>query len=133
MQMERDAANELTQMAQEGYNTVRQQYDAKREEAEPHRARRRELREAVNSLQVGRSMHGPGIVCHLRIWTWGTCAQHALAESAWPQDKAQGPVCSSTLRAHDRRQHSTNSAQHATRDAHAGHSLLPPGQEAERW
>jgi uncharacterized coiled-coil DUF342 family protein len=54
MQMERDAANELTQTAQEGYNTVRQQYDAKREEAEPHRARRRELREAVNSLQVGR-------------------------------------------------------------------------------
>lgn len=61
MQMERDAANELTQTAQEGYNTVRQQYDAKREEAEPHRARRRELREAVNSLQVRRPAHDAGM------------------------------------------------------------------------
>ena len=62
-QMERDAANELTQTAQEGYNTVRQQYDAKREEAEPHRARRRELREAVNSLQVGRLVNHAGREC----------------------------------------------------------------------
>jgi YD repeat-containing protein len=71
--MERDAANELTQTAQEGYNTVRQQYDAKREEAEPHRARRRELREAVNSLQVRRSVNDAGVQGHraVRHDTWG--------------------------------------------------------------
>lgn len=52
VQLERDAAQEQTQAAQQAYSQVREQYEARRTVAEPHRARRRELREAANSLQV---------------------------------------------------------------------------------
>ena len=51
--MERDAASEATQAAQADFNAVREHYEAKKAEAEPHRVRRKSLREAAAQLQVG--------------------------------------------------------------------------------
>ena len=47
MQMERDRAAELTQGAQEDFSQLRNTYDARKAEADPHRARRKELRETA--------------------------------------------------------------------------------------
>lgn len=72
--MDRDLANEQTQAAQDAYTLVRQQYELNREEAEPHRAKRRQLREAVNSLQV------------LSETPSGCCQQYQLAQGHGPHD-----------------------------------------------
>jgi hypothetical protein len=45
--MERDHAAELTQGAQEAYGTLREAYDRKKAEAEPHRQQRKELKETA--------------------------------------------------------------------------------------
>ena len=51
--MEREAASEATQAAQADLNAVREHYEAKKAEAEPHRVHRKSLREAAVQLQVG--------------------------------------------------------------------------------
>ena len=45
--MERDRAAELTQGAQEAHSQLRDTYDARKAEADPHRARRKELRDTA--------------------------------------------------------------------------------------
>lgn len=47
MQMERDHAAELTQGAQEAMSALRETYDRKKAEAEPHRQQRKELKETA--------------------------------------------------------------------------------------
>ena len=47
VQMERDHAAEFTQGAQEAMGTLRDTYESKKAEAEPHRQQRKELKETA--------------------------------------------------------------------------------------